>query len=150
MVPYHYQTRKGHVTRMTLMDHAAMAHALSQELGSFVKTTSVCTNRSMTFAAAWTLSSETMVAVTLEAALQTESSSIVGINDDLGRTNDETSFFQMNPGYAYNIKMVTYLFSGMLLNARCQRAFVIVIMVHSPVGWFREPIGYTSWSPLVL
>ncbi|GFY33749.1 transposable element Tcb1 transposase [Trichonephila clavipes] len=46
----------------------ATSRALSQEI---CKAISVCANNSLTFAAAWTLSSETMAAATLDAASQT-------------------------------------------------------------------------------
>ncbi|GFT01772.1 uncharacterized protein TNCV_4205781 [Trichonephila clavipes] len=64
-----------HVTRIALMDRTATSRALSQELGSF--TTIICTNSLMTFAAAWTLSSDTMAAATFDAASQTGKSSMV-------------------------------------------------------------------------
>ncbi|PRD28583.1 UNVERIFIED_CONTAM: hypothetical protein NCL1_31938 [Trichonephila clavipes] len=56
-----------HVTRMAVSDRAAPSRALNQELESFARL-SVSTNSSTTFAAAWTLSSETIAAATLDAA----------------------------------------------------------------------------------
>ncbi|GFV28617.1 odorant receptor [Trichonephila clavipes] len=56
-----------HVTRMTLMDHAATSQVPSRELGLFAR--HKCLNSSTTFAAAWTLSS-TMAVATLDAASQ--------------------------------------------------------------------------------
>ncbi|GFW68260.1 hypothetical protein TNCV_1881401 [Trichonephila clavipes] len=55
---------------MALMERKATSRALSQELGSFARQ-KVSTNSSTTFAAARTLSSETMTAATLDAASQT-------------------------------------------------------------------------------
>ncbi|GFT29436.1 hypothetical protein TNCV_535621 [Trichonephila clavipes] len=55
------------------MDRAATLRALSQEMGSFSRQKM---NSSKAFAAAWTLSSETMTTATLEAAFQTGTSSM--------------------------------------------------------------------------
>ncbi|GFV51125.1 hypothetical protein TNCV_4744021 [Trichonephila clavipes] len=46
-------------------------------IGIVCKTTSVCTNNSTTFAVAWNLSSEIMAMATLDAASQTEASSMM-------------------------------------------------------------------------
>ncbi|GFT26537.1 hypothetical protein TNCV_3603841 [Trichonephila clavipes] len=52
------------------------------------------------------------------------------INDEPGRKNGETSFFQMNPGSVDSIKMVASMFDGIVVNARWKRAFVIAILAH--------------------
>ncbi|GFV12637.1 hypothetical protein TNCV_4425901 [Trichonephila clavipes] len=54
--------------------NGSCSHVTSPEsrIGVVCKTTHVYTNSSTTFAAAWTLSSETMAAATLDAASQTE------------------------------------------------------------------------------
>ncbi|GFX13911.1 hypothetical protein TNCV_3422221 [Trichonephila clavipes] len=59
--------------------NGSCSHVTSQEsrMGDVCKTTSVCTNRSTMFAAAWTLSWETMASTTLDAASQTGASSMV-------------------------------------------------------------------------
>ncbi|GFS86453.1 hypothetical protein TNCV_513281 [Trichonephila clavipes] len=66
--------------------NGSCSHLTSPEsrIGVVCKTTIVCINSSMTFAAAWTLKLETMAAATLDVASQTGASSM-------------TSFFQMNP-----------------------------------------------------
>ncbi|GFW32448.1 hypothetical protein TNCV_676071 [Trichonephila clavipes] len=65
------------------------------------KTTSVCTNSSMTFAAAWTLSSETIAVATLDAASQTGAAS--------------------QWGSAYSIKMVAWWHRDERTLAECIR-----------------------------
>ncbi|GFW51305.1 hypothetical protein TNCV_3254341 [Trichonephila clavipes] len=95
----------------------------------FFKTTSVCTNNSTTFASAWTLSLEIRAAPTLDSISLTGVFNGV-INDESGCMNGETSFFQMNPGSAYSIKMVASVFVGIVVNAHWQRAFVIGILTY--------------------
>ncbi|GFV22810.1 hypothetical protein TNCV_2090081 [Trichonephila clavipes] len=79
-------SREGrHVIRVALTDRAVMSRPLSQELRSQ-------DNSPTTFSAAWTLSSETMPAATLDAA--SDRSVFNGrINGEPGRTNRKTSFF---------------------------------------------------------
>ncbi|GFT85830.1 hypothetical protein TNCV_4027601 [Trichonephila clavipes] len=57
-----------------LNESCSLVTSLESRIGVFCKTPSVYTNCSMTFAAAWTLSAETMDAVTLDAASQTGAS----------------------------------------------------------------------------
>ncbi|GFU75527.1 hypothetical protein TNCV_2862431 [Trichonephila clavipes] len=63
-----------------------------------------------------------MEAATLDAASQTEASSMV-INDESGRTNGETALFQMNLSSVYSIKMIAPVFGGIVVKAHWQRAF---------------------------
>ncbi|GFU67527.1 hypothetical protein TNCV_1600091 [Trichonephila clavipes] len=58
-----------HAARVALMNRAATRRALSQEFGSFRNKKYPCEG-SMTFAAIWTLISETMAAAALDAASQ--------------------------------------------------------------------------------
>ncbi|GFV55975.1 hypothetical protein TNCV_249711 [Trichonephila clavipes] len=53
------------------------------------------------------------------------------INDVSRSTNGQTSFFQMNPGSVYSIKMGASVLCGIVVNAHWQRAFIIFILAHN-------------------
>ncbi|GFX83209.1 hypothetical protein TNCV_4988031 [Trichonephila clavipes] len=63
------------------------------------------------------------------------------INDKPGQTNGETSFFQMNPGSDYSIKMAASVFGGIVVTAHWQRAFVIGILAQELALWYRLLLG---------
>ncbi|GFW58993.1 hypothetical protein TNCV_2830991 [Trichonephila clavipes] len=78
------------------------------------RTTSVCTNSSSTFEAAWTLTSETMAAVILDDASKIGASSMVRTTMNLGARIARHHFCQMNPSSDYSIKMVATVFGGFM------------------------------------
>ncbi|GFX52079.1 HTH_Tnp_Tc3_2 domain-containing protein [Trichonephila clavipes] len=118
-----------HVNRMTLMDRAATLRALSQELGSFAKQE---------------VSARTVLQRLLQHGLsarrpwQRQPLTLHHRRERLQWcdqrrtwcTNGETSFFQIHPGFAYSIKMVAYVFGGIVGNAHWQCAFVIIILAY--------------------
>ncbi|GFX98550.1 hypothetical protein TNCV_1501281 [Trichonephila clavipes] len=113
---------KKHLPRMAFMDCTALFRALSQEA-------SVTKNSSLTFAAAWTLSSETRAAATLDTASQHLQ---CWDQRQTGRTNGDTSFSQMNPGSIFSVKKVASV-SDIMVNTHWQHAFFIVILAPHPV-----------------
>ncbi|GFT55063.1 uncharacterized protein TNCV_2325651 [Trichonephila clavipes] len=56
----------------------------------------------------------------------------------------------MNPGSDYNIKMVASVFSRIVVSARWQRSFVIVILTITWSDGMGCAIGYSSRSPLLI
>ncbi|GFX40212.1 hypothetical protein TNCV_4318471 [Trichonephila clavipes] len=69
-----------------------------------------------------------------------------GINKEPGNTNGKKSSFQMNPGPVYSIKMVTSVFSGIVVNAQWQACIRLRYTGPSPGVMIWGAIGYTSRS----
>ncbi|GFV74693.1 hypothetical protein TNCV_1178301 [Trichonephila clavipes] len=99
--------------------NASCSHVPRPEsrIGVVRKTTSVCTSSLTTFAAAWTLSLETMAAATLEAASRTGTFSMVESTTNLGPRMARRHFFRNNPGSVYIIKMVASIFDDNVVKA---------------------------------
>ncbi|GFU71579.1 HTH_Tnp_Tc3_2 domain-containing protein [Trichonephila clavipes] len=53
-------------------------------------------------------------------------------------TDGEMSNFQINSGSVYNIKLISSVFRGIVVNTHWQRAFVIVILAHHLVEWYGD------------
>ncbi|GFV07738.1 hypothetical protein TNCV_4942401 [Trichonephila clavipes] len=54
----------------------------------------------------------------------------------------------MNPGYVYSFKRVAFMFGDIMVNAHCQRSFIIVILIRHLACWVGAA-GRTSRSLLV-
>ena len=83
----------------------------------FLKTARLYMNSSITFAAAYTVSSKTMALATLDVTSQTETPSMV--YDIPGRKNGILSYFQTNFDFVNSIIMVASVFGCILENALC-------------------------------
>ncbi|GFX03660.1 HTH_Tnp_Tc3_2 domain-containing protein [Trichonephila clavipes] len=128
-VPVTSSREDRHVTCLALMDRAATSQAMSQELESFVKqqVSARTVPRGLQLHGPSARRPWLRLPLTLHH-MQYVFNGV--INEDPGRTNGETSFFQRNSGSVYSFQIVAFVFGGLVVNAHWQREFVIVILAH--------------------